>query len=57
MLNGDEGMEAIKEAGELSQRHHADGVPFFVVNDKITLSGVQQPETIVEAFTQALASG
>jgi predicted DsbA family dithiol-disulfide isomerase len=53
MLNGDDGMEALKEAGELSRRHHVDGVPFFIVNGQITLSGAQQPETFLEAFRQA----
>lgn len=53
-LNSDEGLEAIKEAGELSQRHRVDGVPFFIVNDTITLSGAQQPETFLEAFNQAV---
>jgi predicted DsbA family dithiol-disulfide isomerase len=50
VLNGDEGMEAIKEAEALSRRHRVDGVPFFIVNGKITLGGAQQPDTIQEAF-------
>ena len=53
VLKGDEGMEAIKEAGEQSQRLRVDSVPFFVVNGKITLSGAQQPDTFLEAFMQA----
>lgn len=53
VLDGDEGMEAIKEAGEQSQRLRVDSVPFFVVNGKITLSGAQQPDTFLEAFMQA----
>lgn len=54
VLNSDEVTEPIKEAGKLSQQHRVDGVPFFIVNDKITLSGAQQPETFLEAFTQAV---
>jgi predicted DsbA family dithiol-disulfide isomerase len=54
VLNGDEGMEAIKEAEGLSQRHHVDGVPFFIVNGKITLGGAQQPDAFVAAFAQVL---
>lgn len=50
LLNGGEGMDAIKEAEELSQRHPVDGVPFFIVNGQITLSGAQQPEAFLEAF-------
>lgn len=53
VLNGDEGMEAIQQAGELSRRHHVDGVPFFIVNGQITLAGAQPPEAFMEAFGQA----
>ena len=53
-LNGNEGMEAIKEAGEQAQRHHVDGVPFFIVNGQITLSGAQPPDVFLEAFNQAI---
>ena len=56
VLNGDEGMEAIKEAEGLSQRHRVDGVPFFIVNDKITLGGAQPPEAFLEAFRRAISS-
>jgi predicted DsbA family dithiol-disulfide isomerase len=27
-------------------------VPFFIVNEKVTLSGAEQPETFLEAFGQ-----
>ena len=57
VLNGDDGLEAIKEAEELSRRYRVDGVPFFIVNGKITLSGAQQPDAFLEAFRQALAAG
>jgi predicted DsbA family dithiol-disulfide isomerase len=53
VLNGGEGMEAIKEAEELSRRHRVGGVPFFIVNGQMTLSGAQQPEAFLEAFRQA----
>jgi predicted DsbA family dithiol-disulfide isomerase len=56
VLNGDEGMEAIKEAEGLSRRHRVDGVPFFIVNGKITLGGAQPPEAFIEAFGQAVAA-
>ena len=52
LLNSDEGMEAIKEAEGLSQRHRVDGVPFFIINGKITLGGAQPPEAFLEAFAQ-----
>src|ERR1022692_4827380 len=37
VLNGDDGMEALREADELTQRFRVVGVPFFIVNGKITL--------------------
>jgi predicted DsbA family dithiol-disulfide isomerase len=54
LLNSDEGMAAIKEAEGLSRRHGVDGVPFFIVNNEITLAGAQQPETFLDAFRQAI---
>lgn len=53
ILNSDEGMDAIKEVEGLSHRHGVNGVPFFIINGQITLSGAQQPDTFVEAFRQA----
>jgi predicted DsbA family dithiol-disulfide isomerase len=50
MLNSDEGMKVIQEAGELSRRHGVTGVPFFIINQKLTLSGAQAPETFLDAF-------
>ncbi len=55
-LTRGEGMEAIKEAGELSQHFRVDGVPFFIINGKITLGGAQPPEAFLEAFGKALAN-
>lgn len=54
VLNGDEGMEAIKEAEGMSRQHRVDGVPFFIINGKITLGGAQPPEAFLEAFGQAV---
>jgi predicted DsbA family dithiol-disulfide isomerase len=54
MLDSDDGMDLIAQAGELSRRHRVEGVPFFVINDEITLAGAQQPETFLEAFRQPL---
>ena len=53
MLNSDEGMAAIDKAGELSRRHRVDRVPFFIVNGQIPLSGAQEPDVFLDAFTQA----
>ena len=53
MLDCDEGMDAIANARGMSQRYGVDGVPFFIINQKIALSGAQDSETFVEAFQNA----
>jgi predicted DsbA family dithiol-disulfide isomerase len=55
VLGSDEGLEAIKEADEQARRFRVEGVPFFIINGKLTLSGAQQPDTFLDAFRQALA--
>ena len=56
LLEGDDGMEAIKEANDLAQWFRVEGVPFFIVNGKATLSGAQQPEAFLEVFRQPMRS-
>jgi predicted DsbA family dithiol-disulfide isomerase len=53
LLNSDDGLEAIREADGLARRFRVEGVPFFIVNDKMALSGAQPPEAFLEAFGQA----
>jgi predicted DsbA family dithiol-disulfide isomerase len=53
VLNSDEGLDAIREAHEQSRRIGVEGVPFFIVNGKVTLSGAQPPEAFLEAFGKA----
>src|SRR5262245_15381850 len=55
MLNSDDGLAAIKDADALARRLQVDGVPFFIVNGTLTLSGAQPPDAFLEAFRQALA--
>ena len=54
VLDSDAGMDVIEEAKELSQHQGVTGVPFFIINQKITLSGAQQAETFIEAFRQVV---
>jgi predicted DsbA family dithiol-disulfide isomerase len=54
VLNSDEGMQAIRVAHEQSRRIGVEGVPFFIVNGKFTLSGAQPPDAFVEGFGQAV---
>jgi predicted DsbA family dithiol-disulfide isomerase len=49
VLDSDEGMQAIKEVTEQSRRNSVEGVPFFIVNGKLTLSGAQPPGAFLEA--------
>jgi len=56
VLDSDDEVEAIKEANEQARRFRVEGVPFFIINGKLTLSGAQQPDTFLTAFRQALAS-
>ena len=56
LLNSDHGLEAIKEADALARRFGVDGVPFFVVNGTLTLSGAQQPRAFLAVFRQATGS-
>jgi predicted DsbA family dithiol-disulfide isomerase len=55
-MDSSAGLDAIKEADEQARQFRVEGVPFFIVNGTITLSGAQQPETFLEAFRQALAA-
>ena len=56
MLNSEEGMDAIKEARDLSRRHRVDSVPFFIINNELTLTGATQPDAFLEAFREAIDS-
>ena len=53
-LNSEDGLRAIRaEEGE-ARRLGVGGVPFFVINGEVTLSGAEPPDAFLEAFKQAL---
>jgi predicted DsbA family dithiol-disulfide isomerase len=56
LLNGDDGLEAVKDGDALARRFRVDGVPFFIVNGTLTLSGAQQPDAFLEALRRAAGS-
>ncbi len=56
VLASNDDLDAIKEAKALSRRLPVGGVPFFIVNGKITLGGAQPPAAFLEAFRQAVNS-
>jgi predicted DsbA family dithiol-disulfide isomerase len=53
LLSIDDDLEAMKDADALARRIRVEGVPFFVVNGTLTLSGAQQPDAFLETFRQA----
>jgi predicted DsbA family dithiol-disulfide isomerase len=53
VLEGDDGLEAIRKAEEVAWRHRVDSVPFFIVNGQIALAGAQHPDAFLGAFRQA----
>jgi predicted DsbA family dithiol-disulfide isomerase len=55
VLDSDDGLEAIREADEQTRRFRVEGVPFFIVNGKLTLSGAQPPDALLAAFNQTRA--
>ena len=56
-LNSGEGLEAIRaEEGEARQLG-VRGVPFFVVNGELTLSGAQEPGAFLAAFERVSDAG
>jgi len=55
MLDSDEGMDAITKAGDQARNFRVEGVPFFIVNGELTLSGAQPPDAFLAAFRKVLA--
>ncbi len=53
MLAGDKGLDVVLAGEEQGRRLGVSGVPFFVLNGKVALSGAQPPEMFLQAFEQA----
>ncbi len=56
-LAGDEGREVIARAEVEARSAGIGGVPFFIFNRKIGVSGAQDSDTLLQAMEQALAEG
>jgi len=56
MLGSDDGLQSIRDSRKVNQQRQVSSVPLFVINNKSTLSGAQQPETFLDAFTQVTAT-
>ncbi len=53
MLASDEGLAEVKKDELHARRLGVEGVPFFVLDQKVGLSGAQEPATFLEAFDEA----
>ena len=56
-LAGDADRERIARAEVEARNAGIGGVPFFIVNRKVGVSGAQDPETLLDAMEQALSEG
>jgi predicted DsbA family dithiol-disulfide isomerase len=55
-LAGSEGREAIAQAETDARSAGIGGVPFFIFNRRVGVSGAQDPDTLLAAMEQALQS-
>ena len=53
LLAGDQGLDVVRAGEGQARRLGVSGVPFFVVNGRVALSGAQPPELFLQAFEQA----
>jgi len=56
VLNSDEGLAAIQAAEEQGRRAGVQGVPYFLINGMLALSGAREPSAFLDAFEQAEAT-
>ena len=56
VLNSDEGLAAIRAAEEEARRAGVQGVPYFLINGTLALSGAREPSAFLDAFEQAEAT-
>jgi predicted DsbA family dithiol-disulfide isomerase len=56
-LASDEGVGEVRQEEERGRRMGIDGVPFFLIDGRVALSGAQEPDVIVGAIETAARSG
>src|SRR6266849_4543592 len=56
VLNSDEGLAAIRAGEEQARRVGVQGVPHFLINDTLALSGAREASAFLDAFEQAGAT-
>jgi predicted DsbA family dithiol-disulfide isomerase len=50
MLDGDDGLDEIRAEEERARRAGVQGVPFFIINGEVAISGAQPPGVFLDAF-------
>ena len=55
LFDGDSDVKEVKAEIAHAQQIGVTGVPCFIIDEKYAVMGAQQPETLVQAFEQALA--
>jgi len=53
LLSGEGKQEVIATAAKLKQQHGVSKVPFFILNNKIELQGLQETEDLISAINRA----
>jgi predicted DsbA family dithiol-disulfide isomerase len=56
LLLGEEGLESLRTAEAQSRRIGVEGVPFFVINGEVAVSGAQGPQAFLAAFGRVSAA-
>jgi predicted DsbA family dithiol-disulfide isomerase len=56
VLNSDEGLAAIRAAEEQARDEAVQGVPYFLINGAVALSGAREPRVFLDAFEKAGAT-
>jgi predicted DsbA family dithiol-disulfide isomerase len=56
-LDSDIDADLIRSADQEARQVGVEGVPFFIINRTIGISGAQDPEVLLQAMEQARAGG
>ncbi|KAI9269895.1 DSBA-like thioredoxin domain-containing protein [Sporodiniella umbellata] len=51
-IKSDQGVSEVRELLKQNVFRDVSGVPHYIINDKYSISGAQEPDTLVRAFTQ-----
>jgi predicted DsbA family dithiol-disulfide isomerase len=55
LLAGDADVDSVREEIETAQRMGVQGVPFYIFNSKVAVSGAQPPDVLAQAARHALS--